>query len=112
MTDSLRRQLLDVLFEHDTERLTCYDHEGLCCPAEGCRHDIRDAGPRGHLVDEMLPVVWAAIGSELNKAVEGFADSNRTRLAMTTEEVTLYFHAWARRVEREGPVPDDEWWEV
>lgn len=48
-----------VLHEHDVTGLTCYDHEGICCPAKGCRHGMTREEARLHLPKAILAGLWA-----------------------------------------------------
>lgn len=36
--DAIIEKAARALVEHDADRMTCYDHMGACCPADGCAH--------------------------------------------------------------------------
>jgi hypothetical protein len=52
-----REGLARVLIKHDSDRMTCFDHDGECCPAED-EHDFESR--EAHMADAVAR--WMAGG--------------------------------------------------
>lgn len=77
--DAIIEKAARVLVEHDADRMTCYDHMGACCPADGCAHGFTSR--TGHQAAAVLP----SISDDLLAPIEAlhyaaYNDTNRTPL--------------------------------
>ncbi len=53
--DAIIEKAAKALVEHDADRMTCYDHMGACCPADGCAHGFTSR--TGHQAAAVLPSI-------------------------------------------------------
>lgn len=89
MTGRLEKALCD----HDPARMTCYDHNGICCPA-GC-HD--EDGSKDHRAAAVLALLDAPEARD----VVGRAILGRTAIS-GTEAALSALRKWLS-----DPAPDD-----
>lgn len=71
--DAIIEKAAKALVEHDADRMTCYDHMGACCPADGCAHGFTSrtshqaASVLLSIADGLLAPIEALLASEYGR---------------------------------------------